>query len=189
MSMRGNPVETLRTIGPAILVAAVTWWAGGHFTEPHRKHEKREQEAIARLRGQIDGAAAAGAETRGLEAATEAFRAQIDRPEQKIPGPLAPVSIPDDLKKHFARSGLSVTVKLVKTDGELAGLPGYARGFWSVTLPLAKTSQQTTGALLATAQFEQQQPFVKVLDLAIQPDPAEPARRLAELYLTAFFRK
>jgi len=189
MSTQRDPVETLRQWVPAILVAAVGWWAGGRFTEPHLQHEKREQEAIVGLRGQIDAAIAAGVETRTLETATEAFRAQIDRLEQRIPGPLAPVSFPDDLQKHFARSGLSVSVQHSENDGELAGLPGYARGSWSVALPLVGTSQQTMGALQGMAQLEQQQPFVKVVDLAIQPDPADPARRVAQLELTAFFRK
>jgi hypothetical protein len=93
------------------------------------------------------------------------------------------------LKEHFARFGLSVSVILMTTVREELDLPGYGCGYWSVGVPVAGGNHKAAGALLAVADFEQQHPFVKVMDFAIQPDPTDPAQRIAVLNLSALYRK
>lgn len=189
MSARRGHFERLRWWAPAFLVAGVAWWACGLSIASYRDREKQDREAIASLHGQIDRAATPIGEIRKLETAAEAFRAQIDRIEQELPGPSVSDSMPDELKKHFARFGLNVSSSQFTMGEEVAALPGYSHGSWSVVVPLLENDPRAAEALLAVAEFEEQHPFVKVVNLVIRPDVEDPRRRVAALNLTALFRK
>ena len=174
---------------PAFLVAGVIWWACGPLVHPYLARAKDDRNTIASLREQIAGAHAASQEIRTLAIDATAFRAQIDRLEEEIPGPSVRVSLPEQVKQHFARFGLRVSVVRMNSVREDYDLPGYDRGYWSVSLPIAEARDKAAASLLAVAEFEQQHPFVRILDFAIQPDPEDPAGRVGSLSLATLIRK
>jgi hypothetical protein len=174
---------------PALLVAGAAWGLCGPLINPYVEREKVDREAIVGLRGQIESANTALVELKTLEANASAARSRIDRFEQEISGPSALVSLPDDVKRHFARFGLNASIVRMNTVREESDLPGYSRAYWAVTLPIAEAGHTAAGSLLAVAEFEQQLPFVRILNFAIHPDPEAPARRIAQFNLAALIRK
>lgn len=189
MSMLGGQVERWSGLVPAFLVAGLAWWVCGLFIEPHLTREKEDQEAITNLHGQIETAAAAIREIRTLEIKSEALRSEIEQLENDLPGQRALLLFPEQMEKTFTRFGVSISAARLNKVGEEASLPGYSRGSWSVTLPLAESAHQIDSALLAVAELERNHPFVKVVDFAIQPDPEVPARHVAAVSLLTLFRK
>ena len=181
--------ERLSWIFPAVLAAGVAWWACSPLITPYRELEKADRETIAGLRGQLNDAHSLIDNARTLESKTEALRSQMDRLDREIPGPSEQGLLPEQVKKHFARFGLSVSLVRMNRVEEEFDLSGYDRGYWSVSLPIANAQAKVAESLLAAAEFEQQHPFVKMRDFVIQPDPDNPQGRIALLNLEALIRK
>lgn len=174
---------------PAVAIAGVTWWACGRLIAPSLEREKDVQGAIADLREKLAGARNTIHEARILETEAAAVRWQIDRLEQEIPAGSAMIWLPEMVKKHFAGFGLNVGIVRMNTVRDEPDLPGYQRGYWSVGVPIEEANHHAAGALLAVAEFEQQHPFVRVLEFAIRRDPENPAGRIAVLNVAALIRK
>lgn len=190
MSVSESQLKGWHHLVPAFVVAGVAWWICDASIAPYLHREKQDRDAITELRGQIDAATAAIREIKTLESGAVSTRAQINRLEQETPGPSAVASFPDQLRKHFSQFGVVTSEVRLKTVVDVDGLPGFARGYWSLTLPFAKFDRhKSAGALLAVTEFEKQNPFVKVRDFAIQPDPEDSAGRIGTLNLTLLFRR
>jgi hypothetical protein len=93
------------------------------------------------------------------------------------------------VKEHFARFDISVPLVRLNTIQEEPELPGFEHDYWSVALPITAEGRNIAAMLVAVAEFDQQNPFVKVLDFAIRPDPENPGGRVGLLNLTALIRK
>ena len=186
--MPGSEFLKLHRMMPAVLVAVVAWWACGLVIKPYVERETQDRDAIAGLRAQIAVMAAEAHEIQKIESDARALRLEMDRLEGEVPGPSVQALLPEELKKHFAALGRSAPTVRMGSVQEAAGLPGYHRGFWSVALPLLETEQSGAGVALAAAELERRQPFVNVLDFAVQPDSEDPARRVAVLKLMTLFR-
>lgn len=181
--------KVLRGLVPVTLVAGMIWWAYARSVESFAVSERNDQAACALLKEQIEGARTAIEEVRKLESDAQAVRRQIDQLAQDIPAGLAATWLPELVKEHFPRFGLPDPIVRMNTFREVPDLSGFRRGYWSVGVPIAEKRPSGAGALLAVAEFEQQHPLVRVLDLVICADPENPERRLAMFNVSALVRK
>ncbi len=186
------PTSRVRMIGGLLLgsiAVGVAWSSYDQAGAPFRLHEREDRDAIFGLRARVEKARTTIQEVRKLESDAQVVRSQIARLEQEIPAGPAMVWLPELVKTHFASFGLSgaiVRMNIVRGEPDL---PAFRRGYWSIALPLPEGSRSAAGSLLAVAEFEQQHPFVKVLDVAIRPDPENPQGKVALLNVAALIRK
>jgi len=189
--MRVTAAETTMLRGLLLGAAAVgvLWLGYAHSIEPLLRRDREDRSASAQLREQIARARAEIEAVRALENEAQAVRRQIDQLRRAMPEGSALVWMPEQLKRHFARFGLAGSTVRTNTMREEPDLPGFCRGYWSVGLPLGGSGCSAAGSFLAVAEFEQQHPFVRVLDFAIRPDPENPGGRIALLNVAALIPK
>lgn len=186
------PADRARIVGGLLLGCLAVGVAWGGYTQSIASFRQRETEdrgVIADLRGRVASAHTAIDDVRKMENDAQVVRAQIARLAQEIPAGPAMVWLPELVKTHFAGFGLRGAIVRMTTVREEPDLPGLRRGYWSIGLPLPEIRGSTAGSLLAVAEFEQQHPYVKVLDFAIRPDPEHPLGRVALLNVAALIRK
>lgn len=99
------------------------------------------------------------------------------------------VWLPDLVKEHFTQSGIAVTIVRLNALQDEAELPGYKRAYWGVGLPVESAGKSLSSLLLAVADIEAQNKFLKVLDFTIQPDVTNPLLRTASFNLETLVRK
>ena len=189
MSMSAKRSRITGRVFAAAAVAGMAWWSCGQLTAPFVERERKDRDAVASLQGSIAEAREAIQQVRTLEGEAEAVRLRIGRLDEEIPAGPAMVWLPELVKQHFSHFGLSVAIVRMNTTRDVPDLSRHSRGYWSVGLPIEESSFKAAGAVLAVAEFEQQNPFVKVLDFAIRPDPEHPQGRIAVMNLTALIRK
>ena len=154
--------------------------------------EERETDALrgaADLSERLEKAQATIAEIQAKETAAGRVRSELKRLEYAHPEGSASIWLPVLVKEHFARSGIAVRLIRLNSIQDEPDISGYERGVWSVALPVEEAGRNATKLFLAVADIEQQNPFVRVLDFAIRPDPENPGGRVASLNLSALIRK
>lgn len=156
---------------------------------PLRERETEALRAVADLSGRIEKAQAAIAEMQAKETTARRVRSELKRPEYDLPTGSALVWLPVMAKENFARSGIAVRLIRLNTIQDEPDISGYERGVWSVVLPVEAAGRNDTKLFLAVAEIEHQNPFVRVLDFAIGPDPEDPGGRVASLNVAALVRK
>ena len=189
MRMTANRTRMLGGLLLGSVAVGVAWSSYAQSLAPVLQREREARGATANLSGRIARARSAIQEVHTLEGEAQEVRRQIDRLGQALPEGPANTWMPELLKQHFAAFGLRVCIVRMNTIREEPDLPGFCRGYWSVGLPLAEAGRSAAGSLLAVAEFEQQHPFVKVLDFAIRPDPENPQGRIALLNVAALIRR
>lgn len=188
------PAERARMTGGLLLLLGclamgVAWGGYTQSIAPLQLREMKDRGAIADLHARLETARAAIRDVRKLESDAQVVRAQIARLAQEIPAGPAMVWLPELVKTHFAAFGLHGGIVRMTTVLEEPDLPGFRRGYWSIGIPLPEARSSAAGSLLAVSEFEQQHPYVKVLDVAIRPDPENPQGRVALLNLSALIRQ
>ncbi|MEQ1862920.1 MAG: hypothetical protein ABMA13_23610 [Chthoniobacteraceae bacterium] len=180
--MKGSRFHTLLTCGLALAAGCVGYqWS----IAPVRQRESEGSRSVSALRQQIDGARKAIGEVHTLEARFSRERHELDTLHGDLPSGPALVWFPERVKEHFARVGSGVVIVRLNTTMDVPDLPDFRRGYWSVGWPIDEAAGNVSGLMLAVAEFEQQNAFVRVLDFAIRPDPENPGGRMAALNVTA----
>ena len=172
----------------AVLVGSL-WFFHSKAITPLRLLEKDSRKSLAELREHLDSARKSIGEIKDSE--REAGKALSE-----LNGLLGPrtedsvmVSFPESLKEHFLRFGIQVSVVRLNATRDEPDLSGYQRVYWSVGLPVAEADRNATGLLLAVAELEKQDRFIKVVDFALQRDAEDPRLRTASINLLALVRK
>ena len=93
------------------------------------------------------------------------------------------------VKEHFKQFGIAVTIIRLNAVQEEAELPGYSRVYWGIGLPIENAGENITSLLLAVADIESQNQYLKVLDFSIQPDAVNPLLRTVAFNIEALVRK
>jgi hypothetical protein len=176
----------------AIAVCALALAVGREFyVHSIAPFSQRETEALREagdLGERVDGAQKTMADIQAQEKDADRVRSELERLRDELPADAA-VAVPALVKEHFARHGIVVPLVRLNTMQEEPELPGCEHGYWSVALPIDDAGRNITAMLLAVADFDQQNPFVRVLDFSIRPDPENPGGRVGSLNLAALVRK
>ena len=143
----------------------------------------------AKLDARIEKAQATIAEIQAKETAASRLRSELKRKEYAQPVGSAALWMPTLVKENFARSGIAVRLVRLNAMHDEPAISGYERGIWSVILPVEEARQNETKLRLAVAEIESQNPFMRVLDFAIRPDPENPSGRVVSLNFAALVRK
>lgn len=175
-----------------LAVGAAVWVAWGLYSEKIAPLATRENEAarsVAELRERIQGARNSIKEIHKLEQEATEARTELERKPSDIPAGQAIVWFPPRLKGHFDRFGIAVGVTRLISVREEARLPGYKRSYWSIGVPFLKGDRTANSLLLAVADLERQDRFVKVVDFALQPDLENPGNFTAAVSVSALVRE
>lgn len=165
--------------GGAILGAA--WTFHSHAIIPLRLSAKESRDKLAALREQIDAARQATVEVKDLEQAVADANNKMKRwLGQRADSPVM-AAFPDSLKEHFSRFGLQTTMIRLGGSVDEPALPGYKRVYWTMAVPVAERDRTVTGLLLAVAELEQHDRFIKVIDFSLQRDPEDERMRVANI--------
>ncbi len=171
-----------------VTVSGAAWWRCTASIAPFGQREAKDQAESAGLRERLEKMQAVIREVGILEQTAGNARQQIASLQVEIPAGPASVWLPEQVKKHFARFGLTEAVVRMTTVQEVPDLPDHRRGYWSVALPIGDASYKAVGAFVAVAEFEEQHPLIKVLDFGIRPDSENPQSRVVLLNLKALVR-
>lgn len=175
------------TAGGVAVVAGWTFYA--QSIAPLRQREKEARHSIAALKVQLADARGSVAAVRELETQVSRERGEMNSLLKDLPAGSAMVWMPELVKAHFGSFGIAVEVVRLNTAVEEPGLPGYQRVYWSVALPVGEAARNVTGMLLAVAELEQQNSFLKVLDFSVQPNPENPRLRIGAVNIAALVRR
>lgn len=179
----------LKTIATCGLILALGRAFDGQFIEPLRQRETeilREVEAFTKRL--VDArTTTAGIQTQEKDA--ERVQSELARLQDEIPAGAATVAVPALVKQSFARFGLAMPLVSLNPTLDDPELPSFGLGHWFVALPIGDASRDVTTMLLAVADLDQQDSFVRVLTFHIRPDYDNPGRRVGSLNLGALIRK
>lgn len=180
-----SKLGALATCGLAL---AAGWEFYNHSIRSLRKQETETLRDADDLRKRVEDAQQTIASIRTQEKDADRIRGELDRLQDILPAGSAMVSLPVLVKEHFARFGIAIPLIRLNTTQDEPRIPGYQRGFWSVALPIDDAGRNTTTMLLAVANLDTENSFIKVLDFAIRPDPENPDGRVGLLNLSAVIR-
>lgn len=177
------------TFAACCVVLAAIWMLHARVLPSLIERESEALQAVSALNERIGRAQQTIAEIQARERDTVLVRSELQRLQKAFPAGAATAWLPTLAKEHFARFVIAARrIHLNGTQDE-PGIPGYERGFWSVTLPVDEAGPIPVNLFLAVAEIEQRNPYVRVLDFAIRPDPEMPGQRLMSLNLTALVPK
>ena len=87
------------------------------------------------------------------------------------------------MREHFARFRIATPEIRLNTIRDEPHIAGCERSFWFVRLPIDEGSANMANLLLGVEELDRRNPFLRVLDLSIRPDPDDGNRRIAVLNL------
>lgn len=159
-------------------------WLFSHYAiTPRSLHEEDSVRRAGELRQQLDSARGKLRAIKNSEQELGDARSALKKLFGASALTSAMVTFPESVRQHFARFGIPLRVMRLNTIQEMPDVPGYQRVYWSVGLPVAETDQNATGLLIAVAELEEQNCFIKVVDFALQPDVEDPLARTVGINL------
>ena len=185
----GKTAMRLGGLAACALALVAGWGYYAHSIAPLRLREAEISREVGELRVRVADARKTIAGIQAQENDADRVRSELDRLRDELPAGSAMVWLPALLKGHFARAGIAVPVVRLNTTQDEPELPGYGRGYWSAALPIDGAGRNIRTMLAAVADLEEQQPFLRVLDFAIRPDPENPKGRVGLLNLGTLIRK
>jgi hypothetical protein len=159
------------------------------FLSPLREKEAVLQRDAANLSERIEKAKKTIAEVRAAEEGAAPIRQQLEKLQEDLPVGSTMVALPALVKAHFARAGVAVRLIRLNTTQNQPDIPGFERGFWSVALPIDENGRNVAKLLMAVTDLDRENPFIRILNFAIRPDPENPRERMASLNVTSLIRK
>ena len=179
----------IRRILAGSVVLCAAWWFHSHWIAPLRRHETDCQKSLVELRQrlgdakeQIRMAGEQAAEAARVQASLELLRGGISS------GPTT-VWLPVRIKTHLQRAGVADTVIRMNSALPEPGLAGYERTSWNLNVPRQEKLQNMNGILLAVAEIESKEPFVRILDLSFRSEVKEPHLPAGVINVTALVPK
>lgn len=187
-----EPEKTWMRLG-GLAVCALALWSGreyhSRFIAPLSQREMETLREAGDLGERVASARKTIAEIRAQEKDADRVRSELKRLQDELPAGAATVELPALVKRHFASVGIAVPLVRLNTTLDEPELPGYAHDYWSVALPIDAAGRNIPSMLLAVADLDQQNAFVRVLDFSIRPDSENPDGRVGLLNLVALIRK
>lgn len=165
----------------AALCLAMAWLFHRQMIVPLQKREMDTRQKIADLRGRIGPANRALDEFQALKQRAALGVAELDRFRGELSEGSVMAWFPVRISQSLARSETQISSIRLNTTLPASGLPRCERSYWHVVVPVNPANHGIAGLLLTLAEFEQQEPFVRVLDLAASDDPANPGHGSAAI--------
>jgi hypothetical protein len=169
----------LRSMAACGLALVLGWAFHGRVIAPLKQREAVALRDGSELKARLDGAQNLIAGIQAEEQHAEGERSEMKRLESELPAGSAMFWLPPLVKRHLERSGFADALVSLSAIRDEPRIPGCERSFWSVRLPIDAAGRNVPTLLLAVADLDQQNPFVRVLDFSTRPDPDDRMRRLA----------
>lgn len=185
-SFRGTFLRLIQA-GGAVLGAA--WWFHSQWIVPLRHREAESLQQMAGVRERIETAREEMQMISEQEQEAARARNALNSLYRHIPASPAVAWFPGRLREHFRRLGIDEIAVRLNTTAPEPEFPAYERTYWRVNMPVQGGSRNMNGILLAVAEFEQQETFVKILDLSFRSGPGEPGGPTGGFNAAAFVRK
>ncbi|MEQ1860758.1 MAG: hypothetical protein ABMA13_12560 [Chthoniobacteraceae bacterium] len=174
-------------IGGALVGAA--WWFHSSRIAPLVEREVSLQSSLADVRQRLGAARVAARNIIEQEQKSADARAGLTALLGARPTGPAVVWFPVRLNSHLQRFGIAEAgIRLNATVPE-RGLAGFHRGYWHLNVPAQVGMKNLTGVLLAVAEIEEQESFVRVLDFSFQSSVEPPHWPAGGLNVAALLRK
>lgn len=186
------PADQSRFLRPALAVGAALGAAWAFHSQWIAPLSLRAQDSVrksAELRERLGSAVETVREVKACEQELGKARTALGRLLGDCPRESVMVALPERVRQHFAQFGLPLGVIRLNATQDTPGLPGYQRVFWSMALPVSESDRNATGLLLAVAELEERNRFIKVLDVSLQPDAEDPLQRTAGINFMAVLPK
>ena len=155
--------------GGVVLCAA--WWFHAEWIAPLGHREAESQQQIANVRERLEAARGEIRKISEEEQEAGRTRSALNSLYERTPAGPAVTWFPVRLRDHFRRFGIAEIAIRLNTTAPEPELPAYERTYWRVSMQVQEGSRNMNGILLAVAEFEQQETFVKILDLSFRSDP------------------
>lgn len=156
---------------------------------PLRQQQSEAGQQIAIVRGHLEAAQRELGKIKTLEQERWRFRQHLNALHEDSPVAPAVTWFPARMKAHLARYGVGQAEIRLNTIESKSCIAGFDRSYWHVKLPPQPGLRKMTDALLAVAQFEQHDRFVKIVDLNLRAQPGEASVISGDVNVTAFLRK
>lgn len=155
-----------------------------YWLQPFEVRREQVQREMADLARRTETAHEGVKQVQDLELESAAARVAFERWQRELPPGSAMLWLPERIKSHFGRFGFANPVSRLNTTVPEPGLPRLKRSFWAVEIPVANPDKDTTAALLAVAELDQQDALVRVLDFSVRPDTRKGGRHVATLNIS-----
>lgn len=154
--------------------------------------DSRYAETVRRMDAVRERLQIADREMRGIKERQQqgsGIRKDLSSHHDELPNDPVIVWFPSRVKTLLGRLGVSeVNVRLNKTTPEPL-LLGFEQTYWLASVPVQGEARKFTDVLLAVAQIEQQDSFVKIEGLSFHLETQEPCGTTGYVNLKAFLPK
>jgi hypothetical protein len=141
------------------------------------------------LRERIEAALGAMKKVQAIEQQAARARVENQRLKSEQPAGSVLVWLPGRMEEHFSSFGISIAVSRLARVMDEPETPGYQRVYWVLGIPVEERNQKLPNLLFAVADIEDRNPYIKVIDFAIRPEPTDPRRRIATVNIAALVSK
>lgn len=126
---------------------------------------------------------------REREQETAVARAELSDLLGYLPEKSVSVRLPLLTREHFQHFGFQTPVIRLNAVRDEYGLPHSRVAYLGAGVPVGRSTQSVSGLLMAIAEFENQNRFVKVLDVSIGPDALDPRQLMGGFNFSALVRE
>jgi len=170
-------------------VLGVAWWFYSHWLVPLQQREVECQKTLAETRQRLSDAKMQIQEIAKEEQAAAGTRSLLNSLQNGIPKEPTAVWLPVRLKAHLDSAGITEAGIRLNSAIPEPGVPDYERTYWNLNRPRQEGMRTMGAVLLAVAEIEKQEPFVKILDVSFNADPEAPHWFAGGINVTALVPK
>ena len=155
---------------------------------PHQLRNRQMARKIESLTHEVDAARTVVQRGRELESQTSEARTALNGRLKDFTGRPMLEWLPEAARPYFERARLTDADLRPDDTKDEEGLPGFKRYSWKVEVALAREGDGMGRLLSAVADLTGENPFIKVADLQVQPDAANPAQLKGAMTLVVLDR-
>lgn len=183
------PVKSLifRSVLTGTAVLLGTGLSYRQWIVPLQHRQATELQEVAEVRERLRNAQEEMGGIKTQEQEANRIRSALNSVHANVPIGPAIAWFPPRLKTQLANRGVQAEVRLNSSAPE-PGLASFERTYWHLSLPQQAGVRTMTDALLAVAQIEQQDNFVKILDFSFS-ETGDTGSTVGRVNLKAFVRK
>lgn len=174
------------TAAAALLATVATYF---YEVVPLRERNERLQQSLRATREARARDWAQIRQAREREQETAGARAEISRLLGYLHEGSAAVEMPLLAKKHFHRFSFEASVVRLNALRNESGLQHCQTAYLGVGVPVERGGQDVAGLLLAVAELEDQNKFVRIVDFSLGPDAEDPRRLMGGFNFSALVRE
>lgn len=187
--MSGPRSISVRQFLAAGAVLGAAWCIHSHWLVPVQQREAECLQALADVRQRLGDAKAKIQEIRRQEQAAGGARGLLASLRDNVPEEPTSVWLPVRLRAPLRSAGIEEAGIRMNSAIPDPSVPGYERTFWHLNLPRQDGMKTMGGVLLAVAEIERHEPFVRILDVSFATDSEEPHWPAGGLNVTALVPK